>query len=81
MEGTYSRAGVMTALYVTMVSVFFLAHPVSVSDSIICSGLYACTEMLGISVLYVSFGSKVKPITFWGVASVVYFDIQIALIF
>ena len=32
------------------------------------SGLCACTEMLWMCVLYVSFGSKVRPITFGCVA-------------
>ena len=32
---------------------------------IICSGLCACTEMLGICVLYVSLGPRVRPRTFW----------------
>ena len=40
---------------------FCLPHPVAVSAFIICSGLCACTEMC---VLYVSFGSKVRPRTF-----------------
>ena len=34
----------------------------------ICRGLYACTEMLWMCVLYVSFGSKVRPRTFGCVA-------------
>ena len=34
----------------------------------ICSGLCACTEMLWMCVLYVSFWSKVTPITFRCVA-------------
>ena len=34
----------------------------------ICRGLCACTEMLWMCVLYVSFGSKVRPITFGYVA-------------
>ena len=34
----------------------------------ICRGLCACTEMLWMCVLYVSFGSKVKPRTFGCVA-------------
>ena len=29
-----------------------------------CRGLCACTEMLRMCVLYVSFGSKVRPINF-----------------
>ena len=46
MEKTYTRAGLMTALYVAMSISFCLPHPVAVSDFIICSGLCACTEML-----------------------------------
>ena len=38
------------------------------SAFIICSGLCACTEMLGMCVLYVRFGSKVRPSTFGCVA-------------
>ena len=34
----------------------------------ICSGLCACTEMLWMCVLYVSFGSMVRPRTFGSVA-------------
>ena len=48
---------------------FCLPHPVPVSDFMICSGLCACTEMLWMSVMYVSFGSKVRPITFGCVAT------------
>ena len=33
-----------------------------------CRGLCACTEMLWMCVLYVSFRSKVRPRTFWCVA-------------
>ena len=40
---------------------FCLPHPVAVSAFMICRGLCACTEMLWMCVLYVSFGSKVKP--------------------
>ena len=43
---------------------FCLPHSVAVSDFIICRGLCAYTEMLGMCVLYVSFGSKVRPRTF-----------------
>ena len=43
---------------------FCLPHPVAVSAFMICSGLCACTEMLWMCVLYVSFGSKVRPKTF-----------------
>ena len=62
---------------------FSLPHPVAVSAFIICSGLCACTEMLRMCVRYVSFGYKVRPRTFGCVAmgSVVYFEVQIALIF
>ena len=43
-------------------------HPVTVSLFMICRGLCACTEMLWMCVLYVSFGSKVRPRTFGCVA-------------
>ena len=42
--------------------------PVAVSVFMICGGLCACTEMLWMCVLYVSFGSKVRPRTFGCVA-------------
>ena len=42
---------------------FCLPHPVAVSDFIICRGLCESTVML-----YVSFGSKVRPRTFGCVA-------------
>ena len=41
-----------------------LPHPVAVSTFMICRGLCACTKMLWMCVLYVSFGSKVRPRTF-----------------
>ena len=47
---------------------FCLPHPVAVSAFMICRGLCACTEMLWMCVLYVSFRSKVRPITFGCVA-------------
>ena len=43
---------------------FCLPYPIAVSVFIICSCLCACTEMLCMCVLYVSFGSKVRPRTF-----------------
>ena len=43
---------------------FCLHHPVSVSAFMICRGVCACTEMLWMCVLYVSFWSKVRPRTF-----------------
>ena len=46
---------------------FCLPHPV-VSAFMICRGLCACTEMLWMCVLYVSFGSKLRPRTFGCVA-------------
>ena len=50
-------------------SVFFcLPHPVAVSAFMICRGLCACTEMMWMCVLYVCFGSKVRPITFGCIA-------------
>ena len=39
-----------------------------VSAFIICSSLCACTNMVWMCVLYVSFGSKVRPRTFGCVA-------------
>ena len=39
---------------------FCLPHPSAVSAFIICSGLCACTEMLRVCVLYVSFWSKIR---------------------
>ena len=62
-EEAYSRAGLITALYVTMSVSFCLPHPVSVSVFMIYRGLCACTEMVWMCVLYVSFGSKVRPRT------------------
>ena len=47
---------------------FCLPHPVAVNAFMICRGLCACTEMLWMCVLYVSFGSKVRPRTFGCVA-------------
>ena len=47
---------------------FCLPHPVAVSAFTIYRGLCACTEMLWMCVLYVSFGSKVRPRTFGCVA-------------
>ena len=46
MEEAYSRASLMTALYVAMSFSFCLPHPVAVRAFISCSGLCACTEML-----------------------------------
>ena len=47
---------------------FCLPHPVAVSAFMICRGLCACTEMLWMCVLYVSFGFKVRPRIFGCVA-------------
>ena len=47
---------------------FCLPHAVAVSAFMICRGLCACTEMLWMCMLYVSFGSKVRPRTFGCVA-------------
>ena len=47
---------------------FCLSHPVAVSAFMICRGLCACTELVWMCVLYVSFGSKVRPRTFRYVA-------------
>ena len=43
---------------------FCLPHPFAVSAFMICRGLCVCTEMLWMCVLYVSFGSEVRPRTF-----------------
>ena len=51
-----------------MIVSFCLPHPVAVSAFMICRGLCACTEMLWMCILYVSFGSKVRPRTFGCVA-------------
>ena len=58
MEEAYSRTGLITALYVAMSVSFCLPHPVAVSAFFICRDLWACTEMLWMCVLYVSFGSN-----------------------
>ena len=47
---------------------FCSPYPVAESAFMICRGLCACTEMLWMSVQYVSFGSKVRPRTFGCVA-------------
>ena len=47
---------------------FCLPHHVAVSAFMICRGLCACTEMVWMCVLYVSFGFKVRPRTFGCVA-------------
>ena len=47
---------------------FCLPHPLAVSDFMIYRGVCACTEMSRMCVLYVSFGSKVRPRTFGCVA-------------
>ena len=46
MEEAYSRACLITALYVAMSVSFCLTHPVAVSDFMICRCLCVCTEML-----------------------------------
>ena len=47
---------------------FCLPHHVAVSAFMICRGLCACTEILWLCVLCVSFGSKIRPRTFGCVA-------------
>ena len=47
---------------------FCLPNPVAVRAFMICSGICACIEILWMCVLYVSFGSKVRPRTFGCVA-------------
>ena len=58
MEESYSRARLITALKVAIS--FCLPHPVVVSVFMIWRGLCACTEILWMCVLYVSFGSKIR---------------------
>ena len=58
-EEAYSRA---------MSVSFCLPHPVAVCAFMICMGLCACTKMLWVCVLYVSFGSKVRPRNFGCIA-------------
>ena len=67
-EEAYSRACSITALYVAMSVSLCLPHPVAVSVFMIYRGLCACTEMLWMWVLYLSFGSNVRPRTFGCVA-------------
>ena len=67
-EEAYSRAGLITVLFVAMSVSFCLPHPVAVSAFMICRGVCACTEMLWMGVLYVSFGSKVRHRTLGCVA-------------
>ena len=45
MGDSYSRVGIMTALYVAMSVSFCLPNSVAVTAFIICSGVCACTEM------------------------------------
>ena len=47
---------------------YCLPHPTAVSAFMICRALWSYTEMLWMRVLYVSFGSKVRPRTFGCVA-------------
>ena len=76
-EEAYSRASLITALWVAMSVSFCLPHPVAVSAFMICRCLSAfmicrclcaCTEMVWMCVLYVSFRSKVRPRTFGCIA-------------
>ena len=82
MEEAYSRAGHITALWVVMGVSFCLPHPVAVSAFMICRGLCACSEMVWMCVLYVSFGSKLRQRTFGCVViGGCVFEVQIAHIF
>ena len=47
---------------------YCLPHPVAVSAFMICRALCACTEMVWMCMLYVSFRSNVRPRTFGSVA-------------
>ena len=68
MEEAYSRAGLITPLYIAMSVSLCLPHPVAVCVFIICRSLCVCAEMLWMGVLYVRLGSKVRPRTFGCVA-------------
>ena len=46
MAEEYTRASLMTALYVAIGVSFCIPYPVALSAFITCSGLCACTEML-----------------------------------
>ena len=61
-EEAYSRVGLITALWVAISVSFCLPHPVAVSAFMICGRLCVCTEMW-MCMLYVIFGSKVRPRT------------------
>ena len=56
------------AKFLKMCVSFCLPSPVAVSAFMICRGLCACSEMLWMCVLYLSFRSKVRPRTFGCVA-------------
>ena len=58
----------MMMMEVAMSVSFCLPHPVAVSAFMISKGLCACTEIVWMCVLYVSYGSKVRPRTFGCVA-------------
>ena len=45
MGEAYSRAGLMTALYISMSVSICLPHPIAVSAFVICIGLCVCTEI------------------------------------
>ena len=47
---------------------FCLPHPIAVSAFMICRDVCVCTEMLWMCVLFISFGSNVRPRTFGYVA-------------
>ena len=47
-EEEYSRANLMTALYVVMRVSFCLLHPVVVNDFIICMFVLRCCECMGV---------------------------------
>ena len=62
MKEAYSRVGVMTEVSLSVS--FCLPHAVVMGAFVIYRGLCVCTEMLRMCVLYVSFGSKLRPRTF-----------------
>ena len=82
MEEAYSRASLVTTLYVAMSVSICLPHPVAVSVFILWSGMCACTEMFRMCVLCMNFGSKVRPRSFGCIAmgSVVLFILRSRLL-
>ena len=61
MVETYSRMGLVVALYVAMIVSFCFPHVVDVSALSICIILRAFVVVISMCLLYVSFGSRLSP--------------------